>query len=181
MTTNDVARQATNPYGNGGPPATPVKEAQAGPLGPYFSSEFPFLGAVTAICCNMTERKLIWESSPYDMSAPVKFCKERYKLSEAYARLLLAPEASSIRPCKPNDEEVAQVVEAIKAELLGRQPSQTRKEGEPFDPVLASRYPIVAELYEAYELGIGEPPTNWENTLMIELVRNRNNSEDAVW
>jgi hypothetical protein len=148
--------------------------------GPYYSATFPLLGAVTAICCHKGEREKFWEDKEYDMSAPIAFCKERYGLAESHIRLLLAPEATSVRPCFPNEQEAGLVADAVIAELTGKKPPTTPKKGEPFDPSLEARYPTVAALYRAYELGGGQPPPNWQKDLAIEFKKAAKNQDD-IW
>jgi hypothetical protein len=114
------------------------------------------------------------------MSAPIAFCKERYGLSEAHIRLLLAPEATSIRPCFPNEHEAKLVADAVIAELAGKSPRATAKSGTPFDPALEARYPVVAALYRAYELGTGQPPANWQTDIVAEFKKAATNQDD-LW
>jgi hypothetical protein len=178
MTT--TSQTAGTPQANYGPPGASTNPQQKAPDGPYYSANFPLLGAVTAICCNKVEREKFWEDKEYDMSAPVAFCKERYGLSEPHIRLLLAPEASSVRPCFPNEQEAELVAAALIAELTGKKQSTTPKTSQPFDPTLEARYPIVAALYRAYELGTGQPPPNWQQGLVTEFKDGAKNKDD-VW
>jgi hypothetical protein len=114
------------------------------------------------------------------MSAPVAFCKQRYGLSEPHIRLLLAPEATSIRPCFPNEHEAELVANAVIAELNGKAPATTPTTGQPFDSALETRYPIVAALYRAYVLGTGQPPQHWKKGLVDEFKAAAHNQDD-IW
>jgi len=178
--TTQPSQTAGTPPAKYGPPAGGGANPQTTQKGPYYSATYPLLGAVTAICCNKAEREKFWEDKEYDMSAPVAFCKERYGLSEPHIRLLLAPEATSIRPCYPNEHEAEVVANAVIAELTGKQPATAQTTGEPFDPTLEARYPIVAALYRAYVLGMGQPPQNWQKGLIAEFKKAATNTDD-IW
>ena len=179
MTTTPAKPSGTPPAKSGSPPggANPQPKAD----GPYYSAEFPLLGAVTALCCNRTEREKSWEDKQFDMSTPVAWCWDRYGLSDAHTRLLLAPEAQRARPCLPTEEQAELVAHAVIAELSGKKPSTTPKTiSQPFDPPLETRYPTVAALYRAYVLGSGHPPPNWQKDLVAEF-RKGASTKDDIW
>ncbi len=149
-------------------------------MGPYRSTDFPLLGAATAICCSDAERKLFWESKPYDPTQPASFCKDRYGLPQDLEALLLAPEAQKTRPCFPDDPQIKAVVEALSKELDGKKPAPLPILPPALDPGLAAKYPTTVALFRYYLLGQGTPPSQWKQPLIAELIANRD-EKDNVW
>jgi hypothetical protein len=170
-----MTTQISAGYGEqAGAPAAPGR-------GPYASHDFPFLGAVAAICCSWAERRLFWEVSKYDIGQPLQFCKARYGLSDGGIRVLVGPAAQMPRPCPPDDDDLRAVVGSLSAELVGKAPHPGPRPIEPpFDPDLVAKYPTVTALYTSYEAGAAPVPSDWERALLEELRTNRQ-AQDNWW
>lgn len=134
--------------------------------GPYFRSDYPFLGFVAAVTCGSdAERKLFWNCTTPALVRD--FCTNRYGLSDAQADLLV----DSLPPpfvATGKQAYIRSIMVELHDELAGA-PKAARQASAALDPARSALYPTIATLYNA--------PDDWVDAAVSEVMGH----PDGIW